>query len=145
MDPSIVGSLDNVYKDEPGTFMKEDPFKKVPMMDDHEKPSSMMAMEKSVDAMVALVEHMPGSPVPDDATSLDKALRHPSNQITSTPEHLPDVLGESEVAEVPAIPLVGARRPVGFLEEASSGGELAPASKPVDLTKGPGLTLTAPT
>lgn len=140
VDPSIVGSLDNVYKDEPGILKEEDPFKKVPMMDDHEKPSSMMAMEKSVDAMVALVEHTPGSPLPEDCTSLDKELRQNENT-----DHLPN-LGE-EVATDSSVPLdlaAGARRPADMLHEAGNGVEIAPASQPVDLSKGLGLTLTSP-
>lgn len=167
VDPLIVGSLDNVYKDEPGAEMKEDPFKKVPIMDDHEKPSSMMEMEKSVDAMVALIEHPPDSPIPEDATSLDRQLRHPisNNQNIISPEHLPNLLGAMEgIGEggplsggaadtttdggIPLDLAVGAQRPVDLLEEAdvSSGGGSSSSSdtmssQPVDLTKGLGMPL----
>lgn len=51
VDPSLVGSLDNVYKDEPGAPVKDDPFYKVPVIDSHEKPASLMEMEKSLDAL----------------------------------------------------------------------------------------------
>lgn len=135
VDPSIVGSLDDVYKDEPGTLMKEDPFKKVPMMDDHEKPSSMMAMEKSVDAMVALVEHTPGSPLPEDATTLDKQLMNPD-----CPDHL---LVAEEGASNSGIPLdlaAGAHRPDDLL---TRGGGIPPPD-PSDLGKRPGVTFTSP-
>lgn len=146
MDPSIVGSLDNVYKDEPSSYMKEDPFKKVPMMDDHEKPASMMEMEKSVDAMVALVEHTPGSPVPEDATSLDTALRHPMDENFLPSEDLPDFVGSRESNTTGSIPLdlaTGSRQSVDLLEEASKGGgDPTCPSQPVDLTKGAGLGLT---
>lgn len=130
MDPSIVGSLDNVYKDEPGTLKEEDPFKKVPMLDDHEKPSSMMEMEKSVDAMVALVEHTPESPLPDENT-----------------DHFSNLVDARDVATNSSLPLdlaAGAHHPVDLLDEASNGVEIAPASQPADLAKGLGLTLTSP-
>lgn len=119
VDPSIVGSLDNVYKDEPGLYMKEDPFKKVPMMDDHEKPASMMAMEKSVDAMVALVEHTPGSPLPEDAAMcLDKQLRDSSAPQEDSAEDLLE--GE-----------VGAAVGHHPLEAASEGGDGGVVTPPV--------------
>ena len=149
MDPSIVGSLDDVYKDEPGTLKEEDPFKKVPMMDDHEKPSSMMEMEKSVDAMVALVEHTPGSPLPEEATSLEKEL---SDCEIASPDHL--VRSKGGVAgavtmnsSVPQDLTTGAPRPVDLLGEAGNGMEIAPAaSQPADHNaKGLGLALTSPT
>lgn len=156
VDPSIVGSLDDVYKDEPGADMKEeDPFKKVPMMDDHDKPSSMKEMEKTVDAMVALVEHAPDSPVPEDATSLDRSLR--SNP-TSPPsaDQLPDLVGttahnvgssaesgreetlsSSSNASIPLDLAVGAQRSLDLLDEASEGSKTSPtSSQPIDLTKG---------
>ncbi len=156
VDPSIVGSLDNVYRDNPDSSLKEDPFKKVPMMDDHEKPSSMMEMEKNVDAMVALVEHnAPGSPIPDDAPPTpDSEMRDPlSAQNFRLPEHLPDLVGVrgGGVAggeAVPAsggIPLdlaVGAQRGVDLLENEGAENQEFPSSttpsQPVDLTKGLG-------
>jgi homoaconitase/3-isopropylmalate dehydratase large subunit len=126
-----------VYKDEPGTLKEEDPFKKVPMMDDHEKPSSMMEMEKSVDAMVALVEHTPGSPVPEEATSLEKQL---SNENLDSPVHL--VSGGSSNSS--------AQGAVDVLGGAGHGIESAPPvapSQPSDhaTAKGLGVALTSPT
>jgi len=93
IDPSIVGSLDDVYKDDPNGEMKEeDPFKKVPVMGDHDKPTK--EMEKSFDAMAALVVESPGSPLPEDATSLDKELRHPpSDSALADAQALPDLVG----------------------------------------------------
>lgn len=136
VDPSIVGSLDDVYKDEPGSYMKgEDPFKKVPMMDDHEKPSSMMAMEKSVDAMVALVEHTPGSPLPEDATSLDRQLRQAvggQSNIMLPPEQAPGGEQEEVVPPSTSIPLglaVGAKR---LLQEEAGDDTTPLPSQPVD-------------
>lgn len=145
VDPSIVGSLDDVYKDEPGTLKEEDPFKKVPMMDDHEKPSSMMAMEKSVDAMVALVEHTPGSPLPEETNSLEKQL---SGCDIDSPDHLVRSKdGMTAVAttnsSVPLDLTMGAPRPMDLLSEAGNGMESAPASQPVD--QGLSLALTSPT
>lgn len=129
VDPLIVGSLDNVYKDEPGADMKEDPFKKVPIMDDHEKPSSMMEMEKSVDAMVALAEHTPGSPVPEDATSLDRELRRPISDEDLLDLVGPmDAAGEGSPSNIPLDLAVGAQRSVDLLEDAT------PPSQPVGLS-----------
>ena len=126
IDPSIVGSLDNVYKDEPGAEMREeDPFKKVPVLDDHDKPSSMMELEKSVDAMVALIEHSPGSPTLDEAASLDREC-HSKDLLTSelnTESDLPFDLG---------------LKSVDLLKEAREDKtDIPPPSQPVD-----GLDLT---
>lgn len=143
VDPLIVGSLDNVYKDEPGADMKEDPFKKVPIMDDHEKPSSMMEMEKSVDAMVALIEH-PGSPLPEDATSLDRQLRQAGGVDDSIPPSpggdMPDLMGEESGSNVPMDLAMSAQQSVDVLEEA---GDTTHPSQPVDLTKGVNLPLVS--
>lgn len=130
VDPLIVGSLDDVYKDEPGDEMKEeDPFKKAPVMDDHEKPSSMMEMEKSLDAMVALVEHTPGSPVPEDATNLDSQLR--------------ERVGEGSVSTL----IAGVDPPLLDLAQLEGGGGTSavppPSSQAVDLAKGVGLPLVS--
>ncbi len=104
IDPSIVGSLDDVYKDDPNGEMKEeDPFKKVPVMADHEKP--MMEMEKSFDAMVALVGESPESPLPEDATSLDRELRKPAESEghkstpTSDSQGIPDLAGATSLQD----------------------------------------------
>lgn len=158
VDPSIVGSLDNVYKDEPGADMKEeDPFKKVPVLSDHEKP--MMEMEKSYDAMVALVEDSPDSPLPEDATSLDRELRHPpsvNEDSASIPNFLPDLVGvvhysgtspstppptsssntHTATRGLPLDLAVGAQRSVDLLEEAGQATGGLSVSQPVDLTKG---------
>lgn len=154
VDPSIVGSLDDVYKDEPGADMKEeDPFKKVPVMGDHEKP--MMEMEKSYDAMVA---DTLGSPLPEDATSLDRELREQRPSVdedvasaTAGPNALPDLVGvmhlsgnthipsSSSATLSPGLPLdlaVGAQRSVDLLEEAGQANAGLSVSRPVDLTEG---------
>ena len=133
VDPLIVGSLDDVYKDEPGTEMKEeDPFKDAPVMDEHEKPSSMMEMEKSLDAMVARVEHTPGSPVPDDSTNLDTALRN-STTTTSNNEAPPGGGAAMEEGKVPLGLPVSAQQSADLME---LGGDTTPTSEPIELSKG---------
>ncbi len=155
VDPSIVGSLDNVYKDEPGADMKEeDPFKKVPMMDNHEKPSSMMEMEKTMDAMVASVQDAPGSPVPEDATSLDKELSRDSIKSVPDDDQLPDILGEMQMGESEAPPpscnsnsslptdlAVGAEGSVDLLDKGGEGSNAASSPQPIDLTHELGMAL----
>ena len=167
VDPSIVGSLDGVYKDAPGEDMKgEDPFKKVPIMgEDHEKP--MKEMEKSYDAMVALVEENPGSPLPEDATNLDSELRRrpPSleqgrDNSAAAPNSLPDLVGavhlsgvspsssSSSFSNAPSLALdlsVGALKSVDLLEEAGLAVGGLSLSRPVDLTEGlpPAATFTS--
>ena len=164
IDPSIVGSLDDVYKDDPNGEMKEeDPFKKVPVMGDHDKPTK--EMEKSFDAMAALVVESPGSPLPEDATSLDRALRHPPSDPTSVDaQALPDLIGAAgqqdptptlspsqpspssssslsvsglaTTTSSSGLPLdlaTGSRKAVDLLDEAAGG---LPNSRPVDLTQG---------
>ena len=74
VDPSLVGSLDDVYTDEPGAMMTEDPFQRMPVMDDKEKPASLMEMEKSLDALVYTnEENMDSSDL--DVSSLDRGVR----------------------------------------------------------------------
>ena len=82
VDPSLVGSLDNVLP-EPGAEMatEKDPFKGA-MMDEKEKPTSLLEMERSLDAMVAYREP-PGSSSDscsenDDFSSLDCGTRSSS-------------------------------------------------------------------
>ena len=161
VDPSIVGSLDNVYKDAPGADMKEeDPFKKVPVLSgDHDKP--MMEMEKSYDAMVALVEENVSSPLPEDATSLDKNVRQPMPSVegevgvsSAAAISLPDLVGVEPLSNIsstsaapsPGLPLdvaVGAQRSVDLLDEASHAPHSLSGARPVDLTEG--LQQPAPT
>ena len=73
VDPSLVGTLDNVYTEAPGTMPGEDPFKRVPMMQDNEKPSNLMEMEKNLDAMEASIESesLQELDSSDDMSSLD--------------------------------------------------------------------------
>ena len=74
VDPSLVGSLDDVYTDEPGSMMTDDPFQRMPVMDDKEKPASLMEMEKSLDALVySEEEDMDSSDL--DVSSLDRGVR----------------------------------------------------------------------
>ena len=151
VDPSIVGSLDNVYPDEPGTEMEseEDPFKKVPAMDDHEKPSSLLDMERSMDAVVVYSEQEQDSP-PDevsdtpaddnDCSSLDIGSRGAAglpdiigNQGNTPP---PDVTEQSSSHQPHPPPdlAVGAQRSVDLLDDTSAV-EPVP-TQPVDLTEG---------
>ena len=73
VDPSLVGSLDNVYTEAPGTMPGEDPFKRVPMMQGNDKPSNLMEMEKTLDAMEASIDHESSHELDssDDMSSLD--------------------------------------------------------------------------
>lgn len=154
VDPSLVGSLDDVYQDEPGT--EEDPFAKVPVKDDHH---NLMEMERSVDAMAQRAEHEddPVSPtslespsliVPDDISTLDSGIRNLS--MSSTGNQLPDIVGvapspshpwqqaSNQVVGGANLPLdlaVGAHQSVDLIEGASSSSKI-PNSQPVDLTEG---------
>ena len=93
VDPSLVGSLDDVYTDEPGSMMTDDPFQRLPVMDDKEKPASLMAMEKSLDALVYSDEE----DLDLDASSLDRGVRTRSLDVqppeSSEEDSLPDVVG----------------------------------------------------
>ena len=73
VDPSLVGSLDNVYTEAPGTMPGEDPFKRVPMMQGNDKPSNLMEMEKTLDAMEASIDNESSQELDssDDMSSLD--------------------------------------------------------------------------
>ena len=86
VDPSLVGSLDNVYTEDPGTMPGEDPFKSIPM---NQKPSNLMEMEKTLDAMEASIDQESSLELDssDDMSSLDMrgAIRRPrSQQVTET-------------------------------------------------------------
>ncbi|CAI8032183.1 Protein phosphatase 1 regulatory subunit 37, partial [Geodia barretti] len=83
VDPSLIGSLDNVYTEKPGTMAGEDPFKRVPMMLDNEKPSNMMEMEKTLEAMEASIDQESSLELDsDDMSSLDMrgVMRRPRAQ-----------------------------------------------------------------
>lgn len=139
IDPSIVGSLDNVYPDKPGTEMEceEDPFKKVPVMNDHEKPSSLLDMERSMDAVVVYSEQ-DSSPLEEESIDL-------GNGPSGTAD-LPDVIGRQGNSQPPDVTdqnsshepcpppdlAVGAQRSVDLLDDASS----VESTQPVDLTEG---------
>ena len=157
VDPSLVGSLDDVYKDEPGAEMREeDPFSKVPVKDDHQ---NLMEMERSVDAMAQRAEHEedPGSPTSlespginasADVSVLNSAVRNLTVSL-ATAKQLPDLVGvapptrpqeaSNQIAGGPAnLPLdlaVGAHQSVDLIEGASSSSMTA-NSQPVDLTEG---------
>ena len=159
VDPSLVGSLDDVYQDEPGAEMREeDPFAKVPVKDDHQ---NLLEMERSLDAMAQLAEHSeePGSPMSletagvnsADVSSLDSGVRNLN--MSPAGNQLPDLVGvapPSNPVQVPNqvpqanLPLdlaVGAQRSVDLLEDASSSNG---SQRPVDLTEGLDLSRTVP-
>ena len=83
MDPSLVGSLDNVYTEAPGTMPGEDPFKRVPMMVASKKPANLMEMEKSLAAMEASIDRdsLQESDSSDDTSTLDQQPQ--TKQLTS--------------------------------------------------------------
>ena len=156
VDPSLVGSLDDVYKDEPGAEMREeDPFSKVPVKDDHQ---NLMEMERSVDAMAQLAEHEedPGSPTSPESPGLNASadvsvLNSAVRNLTVSPattKQLPDLVGvappsrpqgaSNQIAGGANLPLdlaVGAHQSVDLIEGASSSSVTA-NSQPVDLTEG---------
>lgn len=166
VDPALVGSLDDVYLDEPGTMMTEDPFRGK-VMDDKEKPASLMEMEKSLDAIAVYSdEDLPvaNSECLDmDSTSLDRGVRRPlaPNSVVGQPqspdvqslnrpagEELPDVVGVAnhagtdtvsqgpDVASLPLDVAVGAQRSVDLLGGARQSNPGSNESQPVDLTDG---------
>ena len=157
VDPSLVGSLDDVYKDEPGAEMREeDPFSKVPVKDDHQ---NLMEMERSVDAMAQLAEHEedPGSPTSlespginasADVSVLNSAVRNLTVSPSAATKQLPDLVGvaspsrpqgaSNQIAGGANLPLdlaVGAHQSVDLIEGASSSSKTI-NSQPVDLTEG---------
>lgn len=126
VDPTLVGSLDDVYMDEPGAMMPEDPFRGK-VMDDKEKPASLMEMEKSLDAIAVYSdEDLPVANSEcqdmDGTTSLDRGVRRPLHgretnsvfgqqqspdvQSLNRPvgEELPDVVGVANHAGTDAVP-----------------------------------------
>ena len=144
VDPSLVGSLDDVYPDEPGADMREeDPFSKVPVKDDHQ---NLMQMERSLDAMAQRAEHdqdppspmAVDSPINADVSSLDLGVRD-LNLATQLPDLVgvaspPPLSQSSNQASQTGLPLdlaVGARCSVDLLENASP-----VTTQPVDLTQG---------
>jgi hypothetical protein len=154
VDPSLVGSLDDVYKDEPGAEMREeDPFSKVPVKDDHQ---NLMEMERSVDAMAQLAEHEedPGSPTSiespginasADVSVLNSAVRNLTVSPSAATKQLPDLVGVAPPpgasnqnaggANLPLDLAVGAHQSVDLIEGASPSSK-TPNSQPVDLTEG---------
>ena len=137
VDPSIQHSLDDVYTDEPEMKTEDDPFKKVPVMDDHNKPASLYEMEKSMDAVVEYSEHGADSSLErvgsdDEMTSLDQGTRGLpdiiGNQGNTPP---PDVTGPPQGAHPPDL---ASRAAVDLLEDATE----SPSTQPVDLTDGLG-------
>ena len=155
VDPSIVGSLDDVYPDEPGTEMEseEDPFKKVPAMDDHEKPSSLLDMERSMDAVIVYSDRGADQVSPIDGGA-DRNFPADDNDCTNldsgsrTAAGLPDIIGNQGNTPPPDVTdqssshhphpppdlAVGAQRSVDLLDDTSAV-EPVP-SQPVDLTEG---------
>ena len=154
VDPSLVGSLDDVYKDEPGAEMREeDPFSKVPVKDDHH---NLMEMERSVDAMAQLAEHEedPGSPTSlespglnasADVSNLNSAVRNLTVTPAAAAKQLPDLVGvappqhqvSNQVAgaNLPLDLAVGAQQSVDLIEGVSSS-QMTANSQAVDLTEG---------
>ena len=116
VDPLLVGSLDNVYTDEEeAEMMKEDPFKKAPVMDkDH---SSTFEMEETVNALLVYSsessEDNP-SPIPEEeegdqcntSSSTDQSnITAPSPPTTNDPMDLlssPMNAGESPLVPDPS-------------------------------------------
>lgn len=158
VDPSLVGSLDDVYKDEPGAEMREeDPFSKVPVKDDHQ---NLMEMERSVDAMAQLAEHEedPGSPTSLESPGINASadisiLNSAVRDLTVSPaaaKQLPDLVGVAPPSRPQAasnqiaggganLPLdlaVGAHQSVDLIEGVSSSSSMTANSQPVDLTEG---------
>lgn len=149
IDPSLVGSLDDVYQDEPGAEMREeDPFAKVPVKDDHQ---NLLEMERSVDAMAQLAEHDddPSSPMSLDCPpplnavdNIDSTIK--DLQISPASKQLPDLVGvapptnsaqvsnQVPQANLPLDVAVGTQCSVDLLEDAAS----SMSCQPVDLTEG---------
>ena len=64
----------------------DDPFKRVPMVVDNEKPANLMEMEKTLDAMEASIDQnsLQESDSSDDMSNLDSGVRRPrANQVKS--------------------------------------------------------------
>lgn len=115
VDPSLVGSLDNVYTDETEAAMnkEDDPFKTVVMNTDEATPAEM---EKTVNALVLYSsEHDDSneclSPIPSDADTcplpeetnesggegLDLLGGPPPSTVSGSQELLPDIIGTTSV------------------------------------------------
>ncbi len=91
VDPSLVGSLDDVYQDEPGAMMSEDPFKRVPVMDPDHENASLKQMEKEMDALAVYSEEDSLTPaegeclLDEECTSLDSGVRRPVSSPSTPP------------------------------------------------------------
>ena len=80
VDPSLVGALEHVYEKPPGVAPQEDPFQNT-IIDDKEKPVSLLEMEKSLDAMVT-------TSLGEDADSEQAELRGAQDISTADPDLL---------------------------------------------------------
>ena len=101
VDPSLVGSLEHVYEKEPPGVVREDPFQNT-IIDDKEKPTSLLEMEKTLDAMVSYDE---GADVDSeqvelrggaqDSSTAEPDVLDPENSSPSTKQDdsLPDLVG----------------------------------------------------
>ncbi len=133
IDPSIVGTLDDVYTEESEMKSEDDPFKKVPVMDEHNKPASLHQLEKSMDAVVEYSEQgtndsIQGLGSEDELSSL----------LDQGGQGLPDILGTRDNTSPPDVtsgdgrPDLAETAPVDLLEA----GDMS--TQPVDLTDGLG-------
>ena len=136
VDPSLVGSLDNVYTEAPGTMPGEDPFKRVPMMVPNEKPSNLMEMEKTLEAMEASIDHESSQELDssDDMTSLDVGgmIRRPRDQQVTNVDTSDGATEHRVLNQIQRLPSNVAER---------AGGGVAAGIMPDLLTSG---TLTTP-
>lgn len=92
VDPSLIGSLDDVYTDEPGSI-SEDPFKRVPVMDPEHETASLKQMEKKMDALAVYSEEdsltLAEGECDDQCSSLDIGVRRPSPSVDPSPVRVP--------------------------------------------------------
>ena len=112
VDPSLIGSLDNVYTEETeAEMMKEDdPFKRVPVVD---KDKSTYEIEETVNALLVYSSESSSkdcqSPLPEDE---DNDLSNASSQNPSFPSGPVDLLtsdttSSDTVTDPPLIPGLG--------------------------------------
>ncbi len=99
IDPSIVGSLDHVYDEESVMKSEDDPFKKVPVMDEHDKPATLQKMEKSMDAVVEYSEQGANNSI--ERSESDEELS--SLVVDQGSQGLPDILGSQENTSHPDV------------------------------------------
>ena len=165
VDPALVGSLDDVYPDEPGAMMREDPFQGK-VMDDKEKPASLMELEKSIDALAVYSDEDPSAADSSnlDSSSLDRGVRNPRQgdaligrqmipllELGQSPdlqssnrtvgEELPDVVGVASHAgtggpDVASLPLDVAAGTQGSVDLLGEARQSDQDAWPVDLTDG---------